>query len=686
MNTLIVFGRSPGATSGKTRLRAHLRGDELEGLYPAFFADVLSWPLPAHTSIMLAVTESPDGFAALAPATARIHIQPERDFGARLADAIDTAFAGGAERVVLVGTDAPTLPAAVVAACFDGLERHPATIVPASDGGWVALGVDRPIGDAFDGIPWSTNRTCRATERALVRSGRRPRVLRPWYDVDDARGLDRIRGELRDAQAAARAPRTASVLRPDRRADPRWLSWLDHRGPALIGAASALLGLAVSLVRFYSYHLPAYDLGFYDQVAWNTVHGHLFLSTFLGYSFLGEHWEPALGLFAQLYRIVASPVWLMLVQAAALGLAPIAAARLARIWLPGVRHAPVIVALALACSPLLTNAAPLGYHTEALTPAVALFALEAAATRQRLRFVLLLLVLGTLKEDALLVAAGTGWVAWRVERERLGLAAAVAGVLAFLVVVLLAMPFFRGGQPSDLAASYAWLDPGSTSLGAYLRAALTHPGLVVGHLLAPTALRGWALALLPLALLPLLSGWALPGALVPLLVSLLSSDVYQGSLQAAHGLESAPLLVACALLGWRRLPPLPQVARTAGLALAGASVASYFVAAALPGGRNFFPQDAGGLERFRAVNAVLDRVASNAPVAASPGLVTHLSERQEIWEFPAGLGVRYIVLDSRGPLTEQSRAAGYQQALSRMPGWHYRVVAGADGVTLWELP
>lgn len=685
MNTLVVFGRSPLPATGKTRLRKHVDGQTADSLYHAFFADITSWPLPPETDLMLAVTEPLDGLAAIAPA-ATVRVQPDSDFGDRLADAVDAAFRKGAERVVVVGTDSPTLPRDTLAACFDGLRRHRATIVPATDGGWVALGVDRPIGDALRAVPWSSDRTCRATERALRRSGRRPKVLRPWYDVDDRRGLARIRGELRDPRATARAPRTAAVLRADRHVDPRWLSWLDWRGPALIGAASALLGLAISLVRFYTFHLPAYDLGFYDQVAWNTVHGHLFLSTFLGYSFLGEHWEPAFGLIAQLYRIVASPVWLMLVQALALGLAPVAAARLARIWLPGLRHAPVLVALALACSPLLTNAAPLGYHTEALTPAITLFALEAAALRRQLRFVLLLLLLATLKEDALLVAAGTGWVAWRVERERLGLVVVAVSVLAFLAVVLVAMPFFRGGQPSDLAASYAWLDPGSTSVGAYLRSALTHPGLVVSHLLAPNALRGWALALLPVAVLPLLSGWAVLGALVPLLVSLLSSDAYQGSLQAAHGLESAPLLLACAMLGWRRLPPLPQVARAAGVALAAASVAAYFVAAALPGGRNFYPQNVGGVERFRSVNAVLDRISSDAPVAASSGLVSHLSERQEIWEFPAGLGVQYIALDSRDPLTDQSLAAGYEQALQRMPGWHYRVVAAADGVTLWELP
>lgn len=681
MNTLVVFGRSPAASTGKTRLRRELDPETADALCRTFFADVLSWPLPAETSLLLAVTDPLDGLASFAT-TATVHMQPDSGFGDRLSDAIDAAFTAGAERVVLVGTDAPTLPRETLAACFDELSDHAATIVPASDGGWVALGVDRPLGDALSGVPWSSERTCRATEKALRRAGRKPRVLAPWYDVDDARSLHQLRGELADPRAAQRAPRTAAALRSGRTA-PAWLTWLDRFGPPLIGAGIAILTLTVSLLRFYSLHAQAYDLGFFDQVASNTVRGQLMLTTFLPYSFLGEHWEPLFGVIAQLYRVIATPVWLIVIQAVALGLAPLAAARLARVWLRGRPHAPLVAALAMACSPLLTNAAPLGFHTEAVTPAVTLFALEAAATRRRLRFVLLMLLLAAVKEDALLVAAGAGWIAWRADRERLGLAVAAAGIAGFLTVVVVVMPFFRGGHPTDLAASYSWLAPGTTSVAAYLRAALTHPGTVIAHLASPQALTGWALALLPLALLPLLSGWALLGALPPLLVALLSSTSWQGTLQLHYGLESAPLLVACALLGWRRMPARPQVTRAAAVSLVAAAAAAYALAAALPGGQHYDPREEAGVSRFLTVNAVLDRIPRNAAVSASTGLVTHLSERTEIWEFPAGLGVPYVVLDARGPLSDQSRA-GYARARSELAAWHYRVVAAADGVTLWQ--
>lgn len=683
-------------STGKTRLRTHLDDPTADSLYHAFFADIASWPLPAETSLLLAVTEPLDGLAAVAP-DADLHLQKHADFGERLADAVDTAFARGADRVVIIGTDCPTLPAEAVADCFAKLRRHRATLVPAADGGWIALGLDRPIGDALRAVPWSCDRTCRATERALRRCGRRPLLLPPWYDVDDRPGLQVLRNEVRDRRAAARAPRTAAVLRDRRpaatsskavstereRARAAALEWLDRRGPLLIAAMVTLVSFAVSALRFYSFYMPAYDLGFFDQVASNTANGHLMLTTFLPYSFLGEHWSAMFGLIAQLYRIVQTPIWLMLVQAVAFGIAALAAARLARVWLPGRPHAPVIAAFAMAASPLLTNAAPVGFHTEALTPAVTLFALEAAATRRRLRFVLLLLLLATIKEDAFLVAAGAGWVAWRADRERLGLLAVPLGLAGFLVIVLVVMPFFRGGQPSDLAAAYAWLSPGSTSLGVDLRAGLAHPGAVVAHLVLATALTGVAVALLPLAVLPLLSGWAMLAAAPPLLVALLSDNPLQGMLQMQYGLEAAPLLLACALLGWRRLPPLPQLWRAAPAALVAASAAGYGIVVATSGGQYLDPGEVAMITKLGAINAVLDRIPANAPVAASSGLVPHLSDRQEIFEFPGGLGLPYVVLDAKGPFSSQS-SNGYDRAVAQMPGWHYRAVAAGGGVTLWR--
>ncbi|MFN2451097.1 MAG: DUF2079 domain-containing protein, partial [Candidatus Dormibacteria bacterium] len=462
---------------------------------------------------------------------------------------------------------------------------------------------------------------------------------------------------------------------------------------------TGMAALAAELARYLSYQAPAYDLGFFDQVVERTARGHAWQSSFLSYSFLGQHFEPVLLLPAALDRLTPSPIWLLVIQAVALGLAPVAAWRLGRAWLgPWGGWA---AALATCLSPLLIRAALFDFHAEALTPAVALFALDAAARHHRVRFALLLAFLALVKEDALLVAAGAGWIAWCADRRSLGLALSVAALAGFALVVGVVMPHERGGAPGDLADRYAYL--GGRSVSAMLRGALTAPSRPLGRLLGRDGLAGLATAALPLALLPLGAGWALLGAVPPLLVALLSADPDQARLLYHYGLESFPLLLACALLGWRAvlrrrggltIPPrsvAPQSARRAerrrtgsgrllGSLLVGASLV-VSVALALPALADRLGHVS--LARHAQVERVLAGVPPAAEVSAQTGLVPHLSARASIFEFPSGFGTRYVVLDDLGPVSDQARAAGYATRRAQLSGAGYRPIRRAAGVTLW---
>lgn len=211
MNALVIFGRSPDTGAGKSRLRSLLGSGRVDGLYAAFLEDILGWELPPAIAVFAALTGPPNGLSRAAPHATFLE-QPAEPFGGRISAALDYVFAAGARRAVIVGTDAPTLPATILAACFDNLAEHRATLVPAADGGWVALGVDAPLNGALAGVTWSSAQTCEATRGALCRAGRSPLLLDPWYDVDDAAGLARLRREMLSETGSARAPHTARVL------------------------------------------------------------------------------------------------------------------------------------------------------------------------------------------------------------------------------------------------------------------------------------------------------------------------------------------------------------------------------------------------------------------------------------------------------------------------------------------
>ncbi len=464
--------------------------------------------------------------------------------------------------------------------------------------------------------------------------------------------------------------------------------WWRGPGPLAVIVGLSLLAYAGhAALRFLTYHAPAYDLGFFDQLVTNLSGGRGWRTSFLTYDFRGQHWEPILLVWAQLDRLLATPAWLLLVNSVALALAPVAAWRLARSWLGPSSAAAPLAALATALSPIVLRTAGFDYHSEALTPLLALLALDAAARRRWLLMAACCAVLVLLKEDAFLVVAGVGWMIWRVERRRAGLLLSGAALLGFVAVVGVFMPWVRQGRTTDLLARYAYLAPGGHAATTPLGIAtgmVSHPGVWIAHLTGPAAAQGLAMALVPLALLPLLSGWALVAAVPVLALALLSNDPYQSSLHLQYGAEAFPLLLACAMLGWRRLAswgPLrrAQVGRAAPVAAVAFVLAAVPVYANLPGQAS----DLWGLDRRAAVATVLGRVPGTVAVAASTDLVAQLSERGQVTEFPDVRGACWVVIDSRGGVSVEALRAGYGAALQRLPE-AFHLVAAQGGVELWE--
>lgn len=135
-------------------------------------------------------------FAAVATERWALEPQDSGDLGRRMASHFALAFATGATRVVLIGSDSPTLPAASVDEAFDRLStRADAVFGPSEDGGYYLIGLSRPMAELFQGIPWGTGDVWPQTLKRLA-AGCRFDVLTPWYDIDTFADLGRLREEL----------------------------------------------------------------------------------------------------------------------------------------------------------------------------------------------------------------------------------------------------------------------------------------------------------------------------------------------------------------------------------------------------------------------------------------------------------------------------------------------------------
>ena len=112
---------------------------------------------------------------------------------------------------VAIGTDSPGLPPRLLDAAGRALATADAVIGPCEDGGFYLLGLTRcPPGILAD-LPWSATDTFARTVARLREHGLEAEVLPPWFDVDTASDLPRLRGLL--SRGEIEAPETDRALR-----------------------------------------------------------------------------------------------------------------------------------------------------------------------------------------------------------------------------------------------------------------------------------------------------------------------------------------------------------------------------------------------------------------------------------------------------------------------------------------
>jgi len=82
-------------------------------------------------------------------------------------------------------------------AALDSLAAHDAVLAPAEDGGYVLVGLSRPVPTLFDSIAWGGGDVMRETRSRLAAAGVHWKELPTFWDVDRPEDYERmIREEL----------------------------------------------------------------------------------------------------------------------------------------------------------------------------------------------------------------------------------------------------------------------------------------------------------------------------------------------------------------------------------------------------------------------------------------------------------------------------------------------------------
>ena len=260
-----IMAKAPSAGRVKTRLSPPLSPQEARDLGCCFLADMTAnlalagreAPLDAYIAFAPGGTEA--AFASIvAPGTAFVLADGSRaaptgveGLGACLVQAVCTLSERGYGGVVLLNSDSPTLPTALLVETVHRLLAAGDRVVlgPSCDGGYYLIGLRHPHAALFRAIDWSTERVAAQTRQRAHGQGLDVVELEPWYDVDDLRSLQRLIDELGPAPAstprlAYPAPVTRAFVSRKAIVDRLALhgigvSWAPSAGPALGSAQVA---------------------------------------------------------------------------------------------------------------------------------------------------------------------------------------------------------------------------------------------------------------------------------------------------------------------------------------------------------------------------------------------------------------------------------------------------------------
>jgi rSAM/selenodomain-associated transferase 1 len=221
---VVIMARSPvSGDPPKTRLTSIIDDEtKRRRLYSAFLQDTVTACRTLEGS-SLRVAYTPNGgavgFSELGINGDELLIQRGDDLGRREEGVFTDLFAAGFTKVVMIGSDLPTLPIEQIRQAINIVDPQTVVLGPAEDGGYylIALAIatganDATIPDLFSDIRWSTKKTLDDTRAAAIRAGLKIELLPSWYDVDDAEGLKRLRSDLRKDNGRTHAQETKKVL------------------------------------------------------------------------------------------------------------------------------------------------------------------------------------------------------------------------------------------------------------------------------------------------------------------------------------------------------------------------------------------------------------------------------------------------------------------------------------------
>src|SRR4051794_2953734 len=192
---LIIFLKAPREGLVKTRLARAIGPEAACDAYRQLIGVLVSsLAILPEVELRFAPDDAVSEIRAWQQPTWDLRGQGEGDLGDRLQSAFANAFAGGAERVVIIGSDCPSVVVQDIEAAWGALRDHELVLGPARDGGYWLIGLNQPEPGLFRKMTWSTETVLHETVRRAQGAGLTVKLLQELADVDDERDWEEFVG------------------------------------------------------------------------------------------------------------------------------------------------------------------------------------------------------------------------------------------------------------------------------------------------------------------------------------------------------------------------------------------------------------------------------------------------------------------------------------------------------------
>lgn len=467
-------------------------------------------------------------------------------------------------------------------------------------------------------------------------------------------------------------------------------AWLGGGWISLLWAGHATLFSYFALVQHRSLSTRTIDLGYYDNIFYQSIHGRWLACSFLKTgNHAAAHFDPILVVLSPLYLIYPRAELLLVLQAVWIGSGVIPAYLIANRRL-GSRLAAGALALAYVLHPALQGANMYEFHSLSLVAPVFLWLANFLEKGSRAGYFLTLVVLLLCREDAALLSFFVGLAAvlapgvltasedaqgaspearelGEKRRRRMGVITLFVSTAYFVVVKAFFMrspDILNSGKDAySFAYYYEALIPAGTGMGGMILSILGNPMFVIRHVFTEPKLVYFGTVFLPVLFLPFgvkAGRWVLAYGLI---FCLLASRTAVFSTHFQYATLLYPAAVAftpAALVALRRRPAgflggidVPRLARALVPALVMATLlVSWQFGAIVPNGR--FKGGFVGLRRVltaedKASYAWLKDAAANIPrdarVSVTDRIGPHVSNRRHAYFYPARTDVDFVFID-----------------------------------------